>query len=301
MSFKHNSIRMILRTFQGSLGLLTRKFRLNHGVTVFLFHSVTDQPSEYLRTTGMWTTNSNFKKQIKWIMRNFEIIPITRLLSPKSIPENSAIITFDDAWLGSYEAISEILIPDNIPVCYFINFGSIIDRVDCNAATQYAQRDLETYPSSSDVSESAENWLIYSRDIDFADFQGPLMSYEQLSELSENHLITLGNHLYHHHDSNRISDEFFTNQLLLNQRLIDQFGSKKKFFAFPFGAASLNFEDRHLSILMKENFDLVFSTDSRRLPEFKVVPSHIPRIHFSPLDCSKSDFWWATFKNQLFR
>ena len=301
MSFKHNSIRMILRTFQGSLGFFTRKLRLNHGVTVFLFHSVTDQPSEYLRTTGMWTTNSNFKKQIKWIKKNFEIIPITRLLSPKSIPENSAIITFDDAWLGSYEAISKILIPDNVPVCYFINFGSIFDRVDCNAATQYTQRDLETDPSPSDALKGGENWLIYSRDTNFVVFQGPLMSYEQLSELSENHLVTLGNHLYHHHDSNKVSDEFFTNQLLINQRLIDQFGLKKRIFAFPFGAANLNFEDRHLSILMKENFELVFSSDSRRMSEFKMIPSHIPRIHFSPLDRSESDFWWATFKNQLIR
>jgi hypothetical protein len=301
MSFMNKAARISLRSIQGALKTITLKTHLNNGLTVFLFHSVTDEPSDYLKATGMWTPISSFNRQITWIQDHFEIIPITRLLTSSELPKNAAVVTFDDAWMGSFDAISKFMIPNGIPVCYFVNFGSIIERVDFNASQLYITKSSKNIPPLSGSLMESFNSEDFFKDSEFKEYQGPLMSYSQLSELSKSPLITIGNHLYHHFDSNKISDGFFLRQLLLNQKHIDNFGFGQRVFAFPFGATSVNFEQRHLSILQKENFKLVFSADSRRLSNLNIVPSYIPRIHFSHLDSSESDFWWATFKSQLIK
>jgi peptidoglycan/xylan/chitin deacetylase (PgdA/CDA1 family) len=299
MTFKHKLVKILISSIQGCLGIVTSKLKLNEGLTVFLFHSITDEPSEYLKSTGMWASTKSFKNQIDWINKNFSIIPVTSLLSQNSLPSNSAIITFDDAWLGSFEAIKNILIPENIPVCYFVNFGSIIDEFDINA--------LKLYLSFNEIGDGTDmesiNFLetasTMSKDNGFTTFQGPLMTLSQSLELFQSDLLTIGNHLYHHLEANSISDIDFLKQLHLNQELIEHNGGRGRFFAFPFGAPNINFGQRHLAILRNESFELVFSANSNRLSRFIPIPSHIPRIHFSPSDKSQGDFWWATFKTQV--
>jgi peptidoglycan/xylan/chitin deacetylase (PgdA/CDA1 family) len=275
--------------------------QLSQGLTVFLFHSVTDNPSDYLESTGMWTSNSNFRKQILWIQKNFQVIPITELLTSNHLPKNSAIVTFDDAWLGSYEAIKDFLIPNGIPVCYFVNFGTVIDRVDLNASQLYMNKKSKSSLPINATSIEELNLAEFLNVSEFEHFQGPLMSHEQIVELSKSSLLTIGNHLYHHYDSDKVGDDFFLRQLQLNQDQIEAVGFSERIFAFPFGATGINFQQRHLSILKNENYGLVFSADSRRIPDLRTIPACIPRIHFSHLDCRESDFWWATFKNQLRR
>jgi hypothetical protein len=301
MSFKNRAARLCLRGIQGCLKTVTKETKLNQGLTVFLFHSVTDEPSDYLRATGMWTSNTNFRRQITWIKENFEIVPVTSLLESSDLPKSPAIITFDDAWLGSYEAITRFMIPSGIPLCYFVNFGSVFERVDFNASQLYASQRSNLFSTPSDLLMELFNSDDFSKDSHFNNYQGPLMSHEQLKELSKSSLVTIGNHLYHHFDSKKMSDEFFLSQLILNQKHIDNMGFNQRIFAFPFGASNVNFEERHLLILQKENYELVFSADSRRLSDFKAVPSFIPRIHFSHLDHFESDFWWATFRSQLIK
>jgi peptidoglycan/xylan/chitin deacetylase (PgdA/CDA1 family) len=299
MTFKHKLVKLSLSAIQGCLGVATSKLKLNEGLTVFLFHSITDEPSEYLKSTGMWTSTKNFKNQIRWINRNFSIIPVTSLLSQNSLPSNSAIITFDDAWLGSFEAIKNILIPENIPVCYFVNFGSVIEEYDINAVKLYLSFNEIGDRTDIESINLLETASTISKDTGFATFQGPLMTLSQSLELFQSDLLTVGNHLYHHFEANSISDINFLKQLLLNQELIEQNGGRGRFFAFPFGAPKIHFGQRHLAILRNESFELVFSANSNRLSKFVPTPSYIPRIHFSPSDKSRGDFWWATFKSQV--
>ena len=299
MTFKHKLAKFLLNAVQGFLGVVTSKLRLNEGLTVFLFHSITDEPSEYLKSTGMWTSTKSFKNQIEWIRSNFSIISVSSLSSQDSLPPNSALITFDDAWLGSFEAIRNILIPEKIPVCYFVNFGSVIDQFDINAVKLYLSLNKQGDRIDIEPIKLLESAFTIAKDAGFSTFQGPLMTLSQSLELMQSNLVSIGNHLYHHFDANTISDIDFLNQLLLNQELIDINGGTERLFAFPFGAPNINFEQRHLSILRNESFQLVFSANSNRLSKFSPTPSHIPRIHFSPSDKSRGDFWWATFKTQV--
>jgi peptidoglycan/xylan/chitin deacetylase (PgdA/CDA1 family) len=301
MTFKHNLAKFLLKIIQGFLRVATSKLRLNKGLTVFLFHSVTDEPSEFLRSAGMWTSTKNFKNQIDWINKNFSIVSVTSLSSQGYLPPNSAIITFDDAWLGSFEAIKNILIPEKIPVCFFVNFGGIIEQFDIAAVRLYLSLSERSDRLEIEPTNLLESALAISKDIEFTTFQGPLMTLSQSLELIQSNLVTIGNHLYHHLDANTISDFDFLKQLQLNQELIESNGATGRFFSFPFGAPGINFRQRHLTILKNESFNLVFSANSNRLSKFVTTPPYIPRIHFSPSDMTPGDFWWATFKNQVLR
>ena len=299
MTFKHKLAKFLLYAVQDFLGVATSKLRLNEGLTVFLFHSITDEPSEFLRSSGMWTSTKSFKNQIEWIKSNFSIVSVTSLSSQDSPPPNSAIITFDDAWLGSFEAIRDILIPEKIPVCYFINFGSVIEQFDICAVERYLSLNDQGNRIDVEPIKLLESAFTISEDGGFKTFQGPLMTLSQSLELMQSNLVTIGNHLYHHFDANKINDVDFLNQVLSNQEMIDSEGGTARLFAFPFGAPNKNFDQRHLSILKNESFELVFSANSNRLSKISPIPSYIPRIHFSPLDKSRGDFWWATYKNQI--
>ncbi len=301
MTLKHNLAKFLLKIIKGFLRVASSQLRLNKGLTVFLFHSVTDEPSEFLKSAGMWTSTKNFKNQIDWINKNFSIVSVTSLSSQGSLPANSAIITFDDAWLGSFEAIKNILIPEKIPVCYFVNFGGIIEQFDLAAVRLYLSLNERSDRLGIEPINLLESALTVSKDIQFKTFQGPLMTLSQSLELIQSNLVTIGNHLYHHFDANTLSDFDFLKQLQLNQELIESNGGTGRFFAFPFGAANINFRQRHLKILRNESFNLVFGVNSNRLSKFVTTPPYIPRIHFSPSDMTPEDFWWATYKNQILR
>ena len=91
--------------------------------TIFLFHEVTNKPSEFQKKHKIFHTVDEFEKIIKWIKNNYNIV------SPNEIFDNKnqqALITFDDGYYGSFKNGIPILNSLNIPSGSFLNCRPII-------------------------------------------------------------------------------------------------------------------------------------------------------------------------------
>lgn len=301
MSLKHALAKRVSGLLGPALNLGTRITKKNSGLTVFLFHEVTDNPSEFLKQSGMWVSRAVFEKQVNWILKNFDVVPIGRILDSNSLPRNAAVITFDDAWAGMFNAIEEFMLPRGIPVCIFVNFGTIITNVDVCAGEKYLrEKHPEILFKDHDVT-SAIHQLPEEIFNDFLEYQGLVAEMSQIQKIAKNSRITISNHLYNHYDAKKISDTQFTEEFRQNKIYIEQFpnNSDTRFFAFPFGTPGVNFAENHLDILQNEDVMISFSGTSRRLSQFYRGEKLIPRIHFSPLDSVEGNCWWACFKNQI--
>ena len=301
MSRKHALAKMVSGVLGPALNLTTRITKINSGLTIFLFHEVTDNPSEFLKQSGMWVSRAVFEKQVNWILKNFEVIPVGQILDSSALPRNAAVITFDDAWSGMFTAIEEFMLPRSIPVCLFLNFGTITSNIDVCAAEKYLrERHPEILFNDQDITSAIQQMPKPFFD-DFLEYQGLLAKMSDVEKIARSSNITISNHLYNHYDANKISNTQFTEEFRLNKNHIELFSvnGDHRFFAFPFGTPGVNFTDKHLGLLQKEDVKISFSGTSRRLAKFNLQEVLIPRIHFSPSDLLEGNCWWACFKNQL--
>ncbi len=303
MGQKNRTARIVTRLAGSFLNAASRIFRLNNGLTVFLFHEVTDTPSEFLKSSGMWVSKEVFQLQVDWILKNFEVIPVANLLSGVKLPRNAALITFDDSWEGMVDAIEMYLLPSETPVCLFLNFGTIIDGVDIAAAAQYFPFTETKFKTNTNQLLNATKSLPEEKFKSFLDFQGSIAKMESIKKLAANPSVTISSHLFHHLDANQLSDEEFKSQFHQNDNWIRSFGEQEGriFFAFPFGTPELNFQEKHIQMLNDQGVRHCFSGTGRRLRKFHTLPHLIPRVHFSPEDRYIGNIWWACYKNQILR
>ena len=277
--------------------ILSQIYTLKNGLTVFLFHDVTDSPSSFILETDMFSHFHQFEKEISWINQNFEIIGMYDLLNC-TIPKNAALITFDDSWLGIKLAIERVLVPLKIQSTIFLNIGTVLTGVDASALGRYTSKSAS--PNDIDLNQIKD---IYpeSQNTDFQVYQGKLLTYEDILFLDSIPEVTFGNHLYEHFRARELTEEEFEFQVIENHRQLKKFGSFRPVFAFPYGDSEKDFDEHQVEFVQKKGYKIVFKTESARLHSYD-RNSIIPRIHFSSNDIEDSDFWWATFRNQvLFR
>ena len=99
-----------------------------NNLTVFCFHEVNNNPSQFCIDFNLNVTPDLFAKQIKWIQEKYLIISPKDLLNDNPFPENSALITFDDAFYGAFENGISFLAKNNIPSIMFVNMSHILNE-----------------------------------------------------------------------------------------------------------------------------------------------------------------------------
>ncbi len=78
---------------------------LERSLTVFVFHEVSDHPSEFAKQYDLAISTRTFRRQICWIQSNFNVVHPTDLLRGMRLPNRAALISFDDGFLGSFENV----------------------------------------------------------------------------------------------------------------------------------------------------------------------------------------------------
>ena len=115
---------------KNSLGFLFRAFSgvLKDAITIFVYHDVSDSPSEFSRSHDLNVRPSLFEEQIKFIKKNFNVISPHHLLRGE-IPHRAALITFDDGFIGYFKNAIKILEKYDLPSIIFLNMGPIKGEV----------------------------------------------------------------------------------------------------------------------------------------------------------------------------
>ena len=67
-------------------------------LSVFLYHDITNDVSQFSHDYNLSVSVNVFKKQIDWILNNFIVISPIELTENKEVPEKPALITFDDGF-----------------------------------------------------------------------------------------------------------------------------------------------------------------------------------------------------------
>ena len=285
-------------------------------ITIFLFHDITDTPSEFNEEYNLSTCNKVFEDQISWINTNFSIIhPKTILLDDIKIPKNAAIITFDDGFLGTFENGLKILNRLKIPSVVFINMYAVLEKkpilpAQASYISKYNPK-FVNFLTSKDIKppyylnltpqimEEAKTVLgISSIENDtMLAYQGDYATLEELYKWQNSELVVYANHLFNHWNAKSLNKDQLREQYNLNQEILDSFPNSINLFAFPNGIPNLCFTETEIKIIKQLGAKKVFSSINgvnKNLDDFL-----LGRLSFSKSDLTSIDYWFRVFRTNV--
>lgn len=238
---------------------------IKKGLTVFLYHDINDQPSQFGRDYNLTVSKKLFRKQINWITNNYSVISPRDLISGKQLPENAALITFDDGFEGAFENGISYLESLKIPCIVFLNMSSIEKEIPLiSSVATYLQRKAGRFGNLFErlglktpfhLNLTPE---IYSKiqseipDLDLDEivqYQGKLANLVTLKKWENSNYVFLGNHLYEHWNSASLDSGEFEFQFKENRKKLSNFKNSIDLFSFPNGQPDLCFSNLHVQAL----------------------------------------------------
>lgn len=225
------------------------------GLLVFIFHEVTDHPSEHQIQNRIFHKKKEFINIINWIRKNFLI------LDPFAIDhatnKKSAIITFDDGFIGNFDFAIQYLISKKIPSISFLNLKPILEENPNIVSTVQYLRDnninfkkfMEKYKLSHNVHlditpKLFKNFILNNKKINLDPillYQGRIVNLKTVIKFSNNEYVFYANHLYEHWNSNVLNNTEFKYHYEKNFLELKKFNNSINFLSFPHGFLRKNY------------------------------------------------------------
>ena len=253
---------------------IVRGVRTN-GLTVFIFHDISDSSSAFCKKYDLSISIKRYKEIILWIKNNYNIISPETLLVDREYSSNSALITFDDGFYGSFINGLSVLDEMDIPSIFFLNMKPIIEKKPILSAISSYLEDydhnfipfckkkgirppyhLSLTPSILGAFESKYGYLNYDAIINY---QGRFVDINLLNSMSNSSLVYYANHFYDHWNALVLSEDEFREQYYLNKKMLSTFKNYIDFFAFTNGAPNTAYSSREVKLLKDYNAKKVFS------------------------------------------
>lgn len=252
------------------LGLLFFRFFLffkrNY---IFCYHEITNKPSEFQKNYGLFVGNTIFCSQINWMEKYFKFINPNKI---KSDNKNTAIITFDDGYEGSFLNTLNFLRKKKIYPIFFLNIKNIkyskiplINSLCCYLEKKKIKPIKNFYlkANKNDLRNFYKNKSIIKKVIYY---QGNLIKFNTLKKLLKNNKnIILSNHLHEHYNAKSIDEKFFKKLFHINKKELLKLNQKNNFFAFPNGVQNIGYNKKNVSIVKKINQkkNYIFTIDGK--------------------------------------
>ncbi|MDC0478440.1 polysaccharide deacetylase family protein [Flavobacteriaceae bacterium] len=251
-------------------------------LSIFLFHDVCDDPSQFAIDYNLAVSNKLFQKQIRWIDSNYSIISPEKLLYKKEIPKNAAIITFDDGFLGTFQNGISYLELMQIPSIVFLNMSHIenntpmISAVGCfleNKNLIHADTLMKfnlKKPFHLNITPQIYNKIIQELpELNFEEinrYQGQFATSTTLRKFENSDFVFYGNHLYQHWNAASLKLDKFVSQYKDNRIKLSNYKNSIDFFSFPNGQPRLCFSSIHLEKLTELGCKSIFySSGTKKL------------------------------------
>ena len=293
-----------------------KKIRKN-GITVFVYHEVTDTPSLFSEDYGLAVSTATFRKQIEWIKKNFTIIHPKQLSDNLKFSQYAALITFDDGMLSSFENGLRILEEMNVPSLFFLNMSSVVERKPLTSAVicfwgnqslkfkEHCAKNQVKPPYHLTVNPEILNNFFAKNPIKndeaVVEYQGQFAGLELVKKWSNSKYVIYANHLYEHWNAEALNDDEFVDQYVRNELELNQFSNSVKYFAFPNGQPRTCFTDRHLALLKTLGVERIFySSGNINVDETNLL---LDRISFGRYDQASAAMWFKVgltyYKNKI--
>lgn len=243
---------------------------------VLLYHACID-PAELDKKENIHNISpENFKKQLIWFKRNFDIISLENIDS-KSKRSYKLVITFDDVYSSFFESCLPVLEDLEIPVTLFVNGNVAKGQKSWREKVRYLIKKelVEKFLYESECLNASEikpenfyfltkqkeiNSKILSKEIDMFFKKNSIADSKSnfcisnVNELIDHPLITYGNHSLNHFVLSSLSYEEQYEEIYENQLFLESLNLKiSKYFSVPFGNLN-DFNQETVDILKMLNF-----------------------------------------------
>ena len=234
-------------------------------ITIFLYHDINNEPSKFCKDFNLNVSPHIFEKQIKFIQKKFNIISPDQLLNQKKLPDNPALITFDDGFAGAFKNGIQYLVEHKIPSIMFLNMGHIINKSPlvsskalfyqnfCNELNLNKNQMLHLTLTPNNLLK-IESKLSKNYDNEIFVYQGKLADLNLVTKYAKSNYVYYGNHLFEHWNSNALNNNEFFNNLKKNEKTLKNLGNYSDYFAFPNG----KFINDHIKELKKIGMKKIF-------------------------------------------
>jgi peptidoglycan/xylan/chitin deacetylase (PgdA/CDA1 family) len=278
---------------------------LVRGLTIFVFHEVTDSPSPLQRHTRAFVSPDLFVEQVQWLRQRFTIIKPTELEQlggSGTLPDDAAMLTFDDAWAGVFRVALPLLKAMRIPAVCFLNMATVMGDPDLSAVGHYEQasRPEKRRSVPEQVGIDASETILtrvrarYGASSGFREFQGPTADPSDLRKVAnDSSLVWFGSHLYHHWDPRHITPELYERSLDDNLEALATYSNSLPMFAPPYGRAG----GHEVSLSLRLGYRVVLTgTGSQNMDQGSNV---LDRLELPAWRSTARDWWYASHRRRL--
>lgn len=251
---------------------------------IFMYHDVSDEREKHFSAEHYSTTIDNFKKQIHFLSRKFEIVPLDTLVTDTNLSKKKhhASIVFDDGFFSVAETALKILSAEQIPFAVFVNkaaiefdqlwFSNLILYKDDEAYLQKLFGYLADSPVSYEDFVSNPIRLIYEN-AKFDDNFKETYLYSQEGKEKKTYLDTedvkylhnggvlIGSHSSDHYRLNKCTEAELSTQIDENKDFLnDLLNAKVEHFAIPFGKKE-HYNEKVIEKIFAAEHKFVYSTN----------------------------------------
>lgn len=281
---------------------------LTQGLTVFMFHEITDTPSQFQREARIYTLPLHFRQQVEWIHQRFTVISPMQLPQfggdVAALPKDAALLTFDDAWSGICKNGIPLLSEMGLPCIWFINMATVVGDPDLAAveafessrsiASTFEIRELINVDEGERILAEARK---YGSDSDFLRFQGDPVTQAGLELISGCEDVWFGSHLYHHWRLTHITADLYEQSKAQNGTALSDFQNAIPALAVPYGLSDGIFPSFALNA--SRDMKIVFIATCKQ--NSRVDSWLLDRLYLPDHSVRESDLWHATHRARLLR
>ncbi|MBA4184789.1 MAG: polysaccharide deacetylase family protein, partial [Acidobacteria bacterium] len=259
---------------------------------------VSDEKEKYFSGEHYSTTVDNFKRQIGFLARKFEIIPLDALVTDADLSRKKhyASIIFDDGFFSVAETAQEILAAEQIPFAVFVNKSAIVfdqlwvsNLILHKNDRAYLQKLFSCLTNKSVSFEDFVSNPIWAIN-EYVNFDANFREiYLHIAEGKEKkthldaqdiiHLhndgVLIGSHSTDHYRMNRCTEAELSTQIVENRDFLkDLLKTEIEHFAIPFGKR----EDYSKEIIVK-----IYASGHKFIYSTNVIPfetMEITKINF---------------------
>ena len=244
---------------------------------------------------------------------NYNLIT-PKIIENKNNIENSALITFDDGYLGVFDNALAYLVEKKIHSLHFLNMAPILEKkANISSTIQY----LEKFDSNFQKFIKKENLKkptylsispqIFSKFLNefggisknilnkILKFQGKLVDQDKLTYWDKSNYIHYANHLFDHWNTITLDSSNLEYQYFQNLKYLKVYNNFINLFAFTNGQPDTCFNIDNLNILKKINPNLIFAASSgQNKISNKIL---LDRLGVSSIDLDENIFFYKLLRS----
>ena len=268
------------------------KLKTPRSIAVLMYHEVLPDDFE----VDAWTIvkESDFRRQLQYIVQEFEVISLDRALQLQQEGQlgdkRYLVLTFDDGYYGAASTIKDVAEEFGVPYTVYVASEAVMDEslfwydrviVNCNerGLERLDLREVGLGEYNFPKSTGYQRWQVTQKLL--TDLKGlsparreivvdqyfplvkdcPLrfMNTEELAELADNPLVTIGGHSHCHNRLNQLDMSGVIATVEKNKKLLESWtGQSVNHFAYPNGDYNQDIVD----VLIDQGYKTAVTTEA---------------------------------------